>query len=147
MADEGRRTPQVSGRGSPARESAKPQRMSGEQSGPQEAGEQPRAEQQPSQGSVRRDPAHEHERTVRKGYDAAQEPESQGDGDPGPDRVPQSSGMQQVGGDGAGGAGGAGGAVDAGNVGQRGQSSEPAAQHAREGRQKPRVEGDPQQPA
>jgi hypothetical protein len=140
MADKGRRTPQDSGRDSPAGESAKQQRVSGEQSSPQEAREQPRTEQQPSQGSVRRDPAHEHERTVRKGYDAAQEPESQGDGDPGPDRVPQSSGTQQDRGD-------AGGGVDAESAGQRGQSGEPAAQRAREGRQKPLGEGDPQQPA
>jgi hypothetical protein len=31
--------------------------------------------------------AQEHEDTVRKGYDAAQEPEPQADGDPGPDPV------------------------------------------------------------
>lgn len=49
---------------------------------------------QPPQTSGRRDPAHEHEPTVRKGYENAQNPERQGDGDPGPDQVRESSSQQ-----------------------------------------------------
>lgn len=41
-----------------------------------------------------RDPAHEHERTVRKGYEAARDPERQGDGDPGPEEVRDDSTKQ-----------------------------------------------------
>lgn len=83
MADEGRSTPPDMGRDSPASGSAKQQRMSGEKTGPQEAREKPRSGKQPPQTPGRRVPAQEHEDTVRKGYDAAREPERQGDGDPG----------------------------------------------------------------
>jgi hypothetical protein len=44
----------------------------------------PSAEKQPPRTSGARDPALDHEETVRKGYDEALEPEPQGDGDPGP---------------------------------------------------------------
>jgi hypothetical protein len=49
------------------------------------------SDSQPPQTSGRRDPAHEHESTVREGYDAAQEPEKQGDGDPGTEQISESS--------------------------------------------------------
>jgi hypothetical protein len=39
-------------------------------------------------------PAQEHEDTVQKGYDAAEEPERQGDGDPGPDPYRDEPGAQ-----------------------------------------------------
>jgi hypothetical protein len=80
-----RRTPQDTGQGAPAGETATPQRMSGTSSRPQEGREDPSAEKQPPDTPGRRDPTHDHhEETVRKGYDAALEPEAQGDGDPGP---------------------------------------------------------------
>jgi hypothetical protein len=95
MADE-RRTPKDIGTESPASETAKQQRMSGTSSGPQEGREAPRTEKQPPQTSGRRDPAHEHRGTVRRGYEAAEDPERQGDGDPGPDQVRESEGLQGI---------------------------------------------------
>jgi hypothetical protein len=44
-----------------------------------------------------RDSAHEHERTVRKGYEAARDPERQGDGDPGPEEVSDDPPSQEPG--------------------------------------------------
>jgi hypothetical protein len=55
---------------------------------------QPKTGKQPPQTSGRRDPAHEHDATVRKGYEAAQEPERQGDGDPGPDQIREQPSQQ-----------------------------------------------------
>jgi hypothetical protein len=71
----------------PADRIAREQRMAGTSSGPQKARDEPRA---PKQTSNRADRAHEREPTVRKGYEAAQNPEPQGDGDPGPDPVSES---------------------------------------------------------
>lgn len=63
---------------------------------------EPDTEKQPAQTSGRRDPAHEHTASVRKGYDAAQDAEPQGDGDPGtdpgPDEVREQSSQQGHGG-------------------------------------------------
>ncbi|CAN5688490.1 hypothetical protein BH23GEM10_BH23GEM10_15160 [soil metagenome] len=51
----------------------------------QEAGgKEPQSDEQPPQAPGRRVPAHEHEPTVRKGYESAENPEQQGDGDPRP---------------------------------------------------------------
>jgi hypothetical protein len=54
---------------------------------PETAGSGSTAKKQPAQSSGQRRHAAEHEETVRKGYDAAQEPEAQGDGDPGVDQI------------------------------------------------------------
>lgn len=51
----------------------------------EKAGSGSTAKKQPAQSPSGH--AAEHEATVRKGYDAAQEPEAQGDGDPGVDQV------------------------------------------------------------
>jgi hypothetical protein len=82
------------GRDAPGSKVAKEQRMAGTSSGPQEAKDEPRTPRQPAQTSNRRGKAHEHEPTVRKGYEAAQNPERQGDGDPGPEQVAERSSMQ-----------------------------------------------------
>jgi hypothetical protein len=103
MADSSKKQPQDPGNDSPASQSAKEQRIAGQRGGPRAGQQQPEAEKQPPQTSGRRDPAHEHDAAVRKGYDAAQEPERQGDGDPGPDQVSDSPSQQ-----GHGGAGGSG---------------------------------------
>jgi hypothetical protein len=79
-----RRTLQDTGKDAPASETATPRRMKDTSSGPQQGREDPSTEEQPPRTPGRRDPAHEHEEMVRKGYDAALEPEPQGDGDPGP---------------------------------------------------------------
>jgi hypothetical protein len=54
---------------------------------PEKAGSGSTAKKQPAQSPGERRHAAEHEETVRKGYDAAQEPEAQGDGDPGVDQI------------------------------------------------------------
>jgi hypothetical protein len=102
MASENRSAKDV-GSQSPASDSAKEQRMSGTSGGAQASGEPSESGgKQPPQTSGRRNPAHEHEGTVRKGYEAAQDPERQGDGDPGPDQIRESSSMQGHGGAGGG---------------------------------------------
>jgi hypothetical protein len=101
MADRKNRKPQDIGSDSPASKSAKEQRIAGTRGGPRAGQQQPETEKQPPQTSGRRDPAHEHTASVRKGYDAAQDPESQGDGDPGPDQVREQSSQQGHGGHGA----------------------------------------------
>ena len=50
-----------------------------------------------SPARTRRDKEAPPERTVRKGYEAAQEPEAQGDGDPGPEETGADSSLQQPG--------------------------------------------------
>jgi hypothetical protein len=140
MAEE-RRTPKDVGKHSPASESAKEQRMSGTSSGPQEGQEPPRTEKQPPQVSGRRDPAHAHEGTVRKGYDAAQDPERQGDGDPGPDQIRKSPGMQGIGGSGE------RGRSTSEDSEERAGSGEPQGGHTRHGRQQVPGDRDPQQPS
>jgi hypothetical protein len=140
MASEKRSAKDLGSR-SPASESAKEQRMSGTSGGPQASGEPSKTGgKQPPQTSGRRDPAHEHEGTVRRGYEAAQDPERQGDGDPGPDQIRESSSMQGHGG--AGGGSGTGGQAE-----ERGQSGEPQGEHTRSGRQKNPGDRDPQQPS
>ncbi|HSJ25638.1 MAG TPA: hypothetical protein VK929_13270 [Longimicrobiales bacterium] len=97
MANDNRDARDV-GSSSPASESAKDQRMSGESGGAQASGESSDSGgKQPPQTSGRRDPAHEHEGTVRRGYEAAQDPERQGDGDPGPDQVREDDSNQGFG--------------------------------------------------
>ncbi|HSJ25633.1 MAG TPA: hypothetical protein VK929_13245 [Longimicrobiales bacterium] len=87
---------------SPASQSAKEQRMSGTSGGAQASGESSKTGgKQPPQTSGRRDPAHEHEGTVRRGYEAAQDPERQGDGDPGPDQISDDDSQQGFGGSGS----------------------------------------------
>jgi hypothetical protein len=125
---------------SPASESAKQQRMSGTSGGPQAGREAPRTEKQPPQTSGRRDPAHEHEGTVRKGYEAARDPEKQGDGDPGPDQLRKSSSMQ-----GHGGAGGGSRKATVEEKTEHAQAGEPQGDRA-EGRQREPGDRDPQQP-
>lgn len=82
MAD--RKDTEDFGSESPADRIAREQRMAGTSGGPQKAREEPRA---PKQTSKHPGKGHEREPTVRKGYEAAQNPEPQGDGDPGPDPV------------------------------------------------------------
>ncbi|HSK17977.1 MAG TPA: hypothetical protein VK912_02480 [Longimicrobiales bacterium] len=65
----------------------KEQGAAGTSSGGQGAGAGQRAPKQSPQTSNRPGKVHEHEPTVRKGYEDAQNPEPQGDGDPGPDPV------------------------------------------------------------
>lgn len=84
-----RKNPKDVGRDAPGSRTAKKQRLAGTSSGPQKARDAPQTTpSQPPQTSqrTRRDKPHEHEPTVRKGYEAAQNPESQGDGDPGPEQ-------------------------------------------------------------
>lgn len=140
MPEEKRSAKDVGSR-SPASESAKEQRMAGTSSGPQEAQESPRTEKQPPQTSGRRDPAHEHEGTVRRGYEAAQDPERQGDGDPGPEQIRDSSAMQ-----GHGGRGNVGRAAKAEDKTERSQEGEPAGRHTAPGRQHVPGDRDPKQP-
>jgi hypothetical protein len=89
-----RKSPKDVGRDSPGSRTAKEQRMAGTSGGPQEAREAPATPKQPPQTSNRRGKAHEHERTVRRGYEAAQDPERQGDGDPGPEQIRERSSVQ-----------------------------------------------------
>jgi hypothetical protein len=56
---------------------------------PEKAGSGSTAKKQPAQSPGERKHAADHEETVRKGYDAAQGPEAQGDGDPGVDHITQ----------------------------------------------------------
>jgi hypothetical protein len=88
MADDRTDNPHDTGRHSPAGESGKQPRMSGDAAGSGEGKESAGPEEQAPQTSGTGAPADEHEETVQKGYDAAQEPEQQGDGDPRP-RAPQ----------------------------------------------------------
>ena len=71
----------------PGSKVAKEQRGSGTSGGPQEGRDEARTPKQSSQTSSRGVKAHEHEPTVREGYEAAQNPEPQGDGDPGPEQI------------------------------------------------------------
>jgi hypothetical protein len=135
------RTPKDVGSDSPASESAKQQRMSGTSGGPQASGERGSGKQ-PPQTSGRRDPAHEHEGTVRKGYDAAQDPEKQGDGDPGPEQLKDSPSMQ-----GHGGAGGGSRGASAEDTTERSHAGEPQGERTTGGRQKEPGDRDPQQPS
>jgi hypothetical protein len=139
---EPRRTPKDIGTDSPASTSAKEQRISGTQGGPRASREAPRTEKQPPQTSGRRSAAHEHAGTVRRGYDEAQDPDRQGDGDPGPDQLGRSDAVQGIG-------GGAGqrGRVPAEHGEERAQGGEPQERHTREGRQKSPGDRDPQQPS
>jgi hypothetical protein len=139
MAEKDRSAKDV-GSKSPPSESAKEQRMSGSKGGAQASGGSAGQDKQPPQTSGRRDPAHEHDGTVRKGYDAAQDPERQGDGDPGPEQIRDSSSMQ-------GAAGGAGGGMGQGSRKQESaQSGDPQDGHTRSGRQKAPGDRNPQQP-
>src|SRR5687767_15091378 len=79
---------------SPASKVAKEQSMAGASSGPQEGRQEPSTEKQPPQTSNRRSAEHEHEAKVRKGYEASENPEAQGDGDLGPEQLKESSSMQ-----------------------------------------------------
>lgn len=93
MASEHRDAKDVGSR-SPASKSAQEQRMSGTSGGAQASESSKSGGKQPAQASGRRDPAHEHDGTVRRGYEAAQDPERQGDGDPGPDQVSESDSLK-----------------------------------------------------
>ena|SRR5688572_8878044 len=125
---------------SPASKTAKEQSMAGASSGPQEGREEPRIEKQPPQTSNRRSAKHEHEAKVRKGYEASENPERQGDGDPGPEQIRESSSQQ--------------GNAGRGNVGrsasedvtERSHKGSPREGHTRQGRQKVPGDRDPVQP-
>lgn len=78
---------------------------------------------------------------MRKGYEAAQNPERQGDGDPGPEQIAERSSLQ-----GHAGRSHAGGASP-GDVTEQKQKGEPGGEHAREGRQKVAGDRDPSQPS
>lgn len=136
-----RKNPKDVGRDAPGSEVAKEQRMAGMSGGPQEAKEAPRTPKQPPQTSNRRGRAHEHEPTVRKGYEAAQNPERQGDGDPGPEQIRKNSSMQGH----AGRAHGSGQA-QGNDATERSQSGTPSGGHTREGRQRVPGDRDPKQP-
>ncbi|HEX6306805.1 MAG TPA: hypothetical protein VFZ69_01390 [Longimicrobiales bacterium] len=141
MADQ--RKPKDVGSDSPGSSSAKEQRTSGTSAGPQASRESPRTPKQPRPTSNRRSAAHEHEGTVRKGYEAARNPERQGDGDPGPEQVVERSSQQGH----AGRSHGSGGAGAPDRTGQS-QHGSPSGALAREKRQN--VQGDdsdPGQPA
>jgi hypothetical protein len=124
---------------SPGSKVAKEQRMAGTSSGPQEAQDAPRTHKQPPQTSNRRGKAYEHEPTVRKGYEAAENPEAQGDGDPGPAEISERSSVQGHAGRSQG-----GGAVQADDRVESPHGGAPTGGHAREGRQ--RVKGDRKPP-
>src|SRR5690606_34376326 len=135
-----RKNPKDVGRDTPGSEVAKEQRMAGMSGGPQEAKEAPRTPKQPPQTSNRRGKVHEHEPTVRKGYEAAQDPERQGDGDPGPDQARNRSSHQ----------GHAGRSHGGGNRAQdstaESQRGAPKSEHTREGQQQVPGDRDPVQP-
>ena len=126
---------------SPASKVAKEQSMPGASSGPQEGQEPPRVSKQPPQTSNRRSAQHEHEAKVRKGYEASENPEKQGDGDPGPEQIKESSSMQ-----GLAGRGNVGRQASAEDVTQRSHEGQPAEGHTRDGRQKVPGDRDPVQP-
>ncbi|HEX2168124.1 MAG TPA: hypothetical protein VHG09_12900 [Longimicrobiales bacterium] len=139
MAD--RKTPKDVGRDAPGSKIAKEQRMAGTSSGPQEAKDAPPTPKQPPQTSNRRGKAHEHEPTVRKGYEAAQNPERQGDGDPGPEQISERSSMQ-----GHGGRAHGSGPARGNDSTEQSQGGTPSGGHTREGRQSVPGDRDPQQP-
>jgi hypothetical protein len=114
--------------------------MAGMSSGPQEARDAPQTPGQPPQTSNRRDEAHEHEPTVRKGYEAAQNPEAQGDGDPGPEEIAERSSLQGHAGRSHGGPG------RQQDVTQQSQGGKPAGGRTPEGRQDVPGDRDPKQP-
>jgi len=120
--------------------SAKQQQMAGASGGPQAPQDAPRTPKQPPQTSNRRGKVHEHEPTVRKGYEAAQDPERQGDGDPGPDQARNRSSHQ----------GHAGRSHGGGNRAQdstaESQRGAPKSEHTREGQQQVPGDRDPVQP-
>lgn len=116
--------------------------MAGMSSGPQEARGAPRTPKQPPQTSNRHGKRHEHEPTVRKGYEAAEDPEAQGDGDPGPDRIRERSSLQ-----GHAGRSHGHGPAQADDKVERSQGGTPAGGHTRSGRQHVPGDRDPQQPA
>jgi hypothetical protein len=137
MAEKNRSAKDV-GSESPPSESAKEQRMSGASGGPQASGSGS-SERQPPQTSGRRDPAHEHDGTVRRSFDPGQDPNRQGDGDPGPEQIRNSDAMQ-------GAAGGAGGGLGLGGRNEEtAQSGEPQGGHTGSGQQAP-GDREPQQP-
>jgi hypothetical protein len=134
--------PKDVGSDAPGSRIAKEQRMAGMSSGPQEARDAPRTPKQPPQTSNRRGKAHEHEPTVRKGYEAAQNPERQGDGDPGPEQIRERSSLQ-----GHAGRSHGSGATRAEDKVERSQRGTPAGGHTKEGRQQVPGDRDPQQPS
>lgn len=140
MAD--RKRPKDVGSESPGSRTAKEQRIAGTSSGPQEARDAPRTPKQPPQTSNRRGKRHEQEPTVRKGYEAAQNPEAQGDGDPGPEQIRERSSLQ-----GHAGRNHGGGAAQAGDRVEQSQRGEPQGGHTRSGRQNVPGDRDPQQPS
>jgi hypothetical protein len=134
-----RKRPKDVGSDSPGSRIAKEQRMAGTSSGPQEGQDAPRTQKQPPQTSNRRGKAHEHEPTVRKGYEAAENPEAQGDGDPGPEQLGERSSLQ----------GHAGrshsGRTHASDITERSHEGTPSQGHTREGRQRVPGDRDPQE--
>lgn len=134
-----RKNPKDAGRDAPGSKTAKEQRMAGMSSGPQEARDAPKTPKQPPQTSNRRGRAHEHEPTVRKGYEAAQNPERQGDGDPGPEQIRERSSLQGRAGRSHGGPG------RAQDVTEQAHGGHPAGGHTRAGRQHVPGDRDPEQ--
>jgi hypothetical protein len=127
---------------SPASKVAKEQSMAGASSGPQEGREEPVTERQVPQTSNRRSAKHEHEKKVRKGYEASENPEKQGDGDPGPEQIGESSAMQ-----GHAGRGNVGRGASSEDVTERSHQGLPDEGHARGGRQNVPGDRDPVQPS
>lgn len=144
MADRKRNAKDV-GSDSPPSKVAKQQQMAGASGGPQQAKQRPKPEneKQPPQTSNRRGAAHEHDPQVEKGYQAAQNPERQGDGDPSPRTLKGSSTNQGI----AGGAGGRGRSASRERGEETAQSGEPQGRHTRHGRQHAPGDRDPQQPS
>jgi hypothetical protein len=122
---------------SPAGEQAKQQQMAGASSGPQEAQERarPENEKQPPQTSNRR--GREHEHAPREGYAAGRQDE----GEPSPESLKARSSTQGL----AGGAGARGRAGGAETREAEAQSGEPREEHTRHGRQRTPGDRDPQQ--
>jgi hypothetical protein len=118
---------------------AKQQRIAGTKSGPQEGRPEP-SDRQPPQTSGRRSARHEHQRNVRRGYEASENPEAQGDGDPGPDQIRELPSLQGHAGRAHSGRGGS-------NVTERAHGGEPAGGHTREGRQRLPGDRDPASPS
>jgi len=119
-------------------ETAKQQRAAGTSGGPQEARPES-SDRQPPQTSNRRSARHEHQPTVERGYEAAGNPDAQGDGDPGPDQIRESQSMQGHAGRSHSGRGGS-------TATERSHAGEPSGGHTRDDRQRTPGDRDPVQP-
>jgi hypothetical protein len=143
MSNERKQDARDVGSDSPPSKAVSEQQRAGERGGSRAEGGASTSDQ-PAQTSGGRDPAHEHEPTARRSFGDGQDPNAQGDGEPGPEQLKQRPSLQ-------GAAGGAGGGQPRGS--QRGgaeeqaQTGEPTGEHTRAGRQRASGDRDPQRPA